>query len=104
MPLLVQTGNVKSMDCREFPSARNVRELLGRVAAFHREESPAADTQMPGPLHERLDRTDCARHDAVETLFRPIGFRARVYRLHVVQAERLRCVLDELELLRSRVD
>jgi hypothetical protein len=44
MALLVQTRDDKSMDCGEFPAARNVRELVGGVAAFHREESPAADT------------------------------------------------------------
>jgi hypothetical protein len=44
MPLLVQTWDVKPMDCRKFPSVRNVFQLVCRVSTFHRKESPAADT------------------------------------------------------------
>ena len=44
MPLLVQTGDVKSMDCREFPSVRQCRQLIRRIATLHRKQSPAADT------------------------------------------------------------
>jgi hypothetical protein len=44
MPLLVQTWDVKSMDCGEFPYVGNVLELIGGIAALHRQESPTADT------------------------------------------------------------
>ena len=66
MPLLVQTGDVKSMDFREFPSARNARELVRRVATLHGKESPAADTEMSRPLYEGLYRPDGARYDAAD--------------------------------------
>src|SRR5262245_20681797 len=59
---------------------------------------------MSRPLHERLDRPDRARHDTVEALLRSIIFGARVHGLYVAQAEGLRSVLDELTLLRGRVD
>src|SRR4029434_3068520 len=59
---------------------------------------------MSRPLHEGLYRTDGARHDTVEALLRSIVLSARVHRLHVAQAESLRRVLDEFELLRRRVN
>src|SRR5687767_6633114 len=92
------------MDCRHFPSAREILELGGRRTALHREQSSAADAKMAGPLDERRSRPDRARHDAVEALLRTEDLRALVHGFDIVELERLRRVLDELELLRGRVE
>ena len=49
VPLFVQAGHAKSMDGREFPAVRQFRELIVRIATFHRKQSPAADAQVTCP-------------------------------------------------------
>jgi hypothetical protein len=103
MPLFVQTGNVKPMYGREFPSARQHFELVRRIATFHCEQSPAADTQMSRPLHKTIDGTDGARDDDIETLIDSVVLGTFVDGDHVRNAKHQRDVLDEFELFRRRI-
>src|SRR5690606_39895852 len=104
MPLLVQTGNGKSVDLREFPPARQPCELVGRIAAFHRKQSSAARAQVSRPLEEIFDGSDRTREHAIEALLRTIAFGPRVHGFDVRETEQCNDMIDELQLFRCRID
>jgi hypothetical protein len=104
MAFFVQTGNLKSMDGREFPPIRQLAELFFGIAPLHGEQSPATHAQMPGPAHELRNRTHSTRQYDVETRVRSKRFCACVNRLNVGELQQLTHMIDELELFRGGID